>query len=186
MTLEASATTYAEDATYGHKIKSGDATRSLVGCWLCAGVANTWASLLCCGCSWFNPRLKADTAGVSNASTTSNTAIEFAGAIRTPWISFIGRNVQFVLSSYSVQGSVATADEYTGIGGTEGVLNRMGGAYTTNRNSAVGGSEQDPLTIIVNRVCAAEGYHHATPVGYASSTNTGTWGGIGVEVTIWG
>lgn len=31
MTLEASTTTYAEDATYGQKIKSGDGTRTLVG-----------------------------------------------------------------------------------------------------------------------------------------------------------
>lgn len=83
MSLEASATTYATDATYGHKIKTGDATRTLVGMLRTDGSGFFFETNTANGvASYFNRRQKRliIASNVAASSTSyANTAAAVAG-----------------------------------------------------------------------------------------------------------
>lgn len=56
ITLEASATAWVVDATTGLRVKTGDASRTLVGLAGLSAAATWWTGNNCGVCSWFNPR----------------------------------------------------------------------------------------------------------------------------------
>ena len=71
--LEGSATARAADSTYGHQIKSGDATRTLVGMAYVTGSAFVWSSTAKLVASWFNRQAQFATRVLSGAKSTSAT-----------------------------------------------------------------------------------------------------------------
>src|SRR5262249_46465381 len=91
--LEYSTTAYAAQAGTGILIKSGDATRTLVGLWSSGASAATWSTSRCEGGSWFNPRYKTQFGGANLVTTGSTSFVEIASGARVPWLSFTGRAV---------------------------------------------------------------------------------------------
>jgi hypothetical protein len=83
MTLEASATAHATDATYGHKIKSGDATRTLVGMVRKTSGDFYDSDLRRYTLSWFNRRLLA--LYQTDTTTIYTTTIDLAAVSALVW-----------------------------------------------------------------------------------------------------
>jgi hypothetical protein len=96
LTLEYSTTAYATQTGTGVKIKSGDATRTLVGMW-CSASAGVWSTSRTEGVSYFNPQYKTQYAGAVGISTTSTTFAEMISTSRVNFISFAGRVVSVLL-----------------------------------------------------------------------------------------
>jgi hypothetical protein len=179
MTLEASATAYAIDATTGVAIKSGDATRRLVGLWALSSAA-TWSLIATEGASWLNPREKSAVTGATNPSVTSTTMVFLGGALPQNFVTFANRNVRASVQSVMSQ-SVATATMALDLGldaSTSGSLaNRIDiqEAATATRIFAQAS---------VNKTYA-EGWHQLTPIGF-TSTGATQYSNLLTEVVIWG
>jgi len=102
--MEASTTAYAAQAGTGVKIKSGDATRTLVGMWSSAG-AGAWSSIGE-GVSYFNPVPKTVAlAATFTTNTTSASLVEMASGNRLPFISFAGREATYRFRGRANSGS---------------------------------------------------------------------------------
>lgn len=80
ITLEASTTARATDTTYGHQIKSGDSTRTLVGkAFVTTGPAWTDTAISCGVLNWYNRRrraLQVNTGAIVVTTTTPNTELD--------------------------------------------------------------------------------------------------------------
>lgn len=169
------------DAASGFRIKTGDATRTFVGAWASAA-AGAWETTLTRGASWFNPKPKTTSTGTFSPSTASNSYVELSTSLRVDAITLGSREVRLTYQA-TVQCSVSTADIFTTIG-VDGVSGVLAGARVARVNGTPG-SAQLPQTICGSYI-AGEGKHFYTPVGTVSATNTGTWGGSWMEVTILG
>jgi hypothetical protein len=174
MTLEASTTGHAEDSATGMEIKSGAATRTLVG------MARTNPSSqfaqtnsLLGVLTYFNRRLKSIKAAfTADRTTTSTSYTEINSEIRLPFLTWGDNEV-----AYAVRGVVSNntdaAKTFTVIGiDTEGTVNVRGGtgfkqtfAANNEFNAAFSGFSDE-----------AEGFHYATIQGKVVS-GTGTWSG---------
>jgi hypothetical protein len=115
--LEASATVPATEVGTGNRIKSGDATRSLVGAaYVIAGpaFADTDGNLLVL--SWFNRRRKKSrTAFTTDRTTTSDTVAELNSEIRGNFISWADEMVDASLQA-APRGSATPNQIVSGIG----------------------------------------------------------------------
>jgi len=180
MSLEFSATASAVDATYGHLVKSGDGTRTLVGIW-CASAANTWSTVATEGASWFNPRKKQANTAPNNPSTASTTALSaITNAIAQPFVTFAGRLVRAVVRS-SMSQSVATASMIVDLG-LDGATGTGQMVSSINAQAAASGLESVERSVAKTY---AEGRHTLTPIGH-TSTGTTTYNNLSTEVIIWG
>lgn len=111
MTLEASATAYATDSTYGHPIKSGDATRTLVGMvYMDTGTPGTFADTESARLviSYWN-RKDTTVLGTkgTNTTTTSTSFTELSTTLRA---SFLHWGDEIIMASTRVIASSATAN----------------------------------------------------------------------------
>jgi hypothetical protein len=170
MTLEASATGHATDATTGVEIKSADATRTLVGMAYCvAGPA--WSSDPLLVVSWFNRRNRSS-GGVFSAvrSTASSTYVELNAEIRVPFISFADEAIHIYSTGSSYQ-SGAPGYSVSSIG-IDGITPED--VYCSNYDPAGGSPASFSLSHTKH---IAEGYHYATLIGLASSAGTANWTG---------
>lgn len=172
MTLEASATTHATDTATGVEIKSGDATRTLVGfARVITGPAWQDSSSQKFVLSWFNRQpLNMSAAFTAGRSITSASYAELNSEIRNEFLTWAGE----VVSSH-LDGQVSNASNngscFTSI------------AFDGSSQEAMSGGQSYAATAAFPVACSAmsnslsEGYHYATVVGSTGGGTTGTWRG---------
>lgn len=165
MTLEASTTAWAVDATTGFRIKNGDASRTFLG-WVYLRSANTFessnASRLVI--SWFNPKrlsiLKKSTAARSTASTSP---VETNSEMRAYFISR-GDDIDVSISSWGgVSANTATGSTYAALDATT----YHGDGIRTNLATGTGNCGVASTA----NLTPSEGFHTMTT--YFDSTNAG-------------
>jgi hypothetical protein len=166
MTLEASATAWVIDTESGLPVKSGDASRTLVGkARVVSGPAWQDGGARIFVLSYFNRRKKtAKNALPATTTTTSTSFVELdATNGRTEWLTWGDANVDVSSTGTAIGNSVANAIVGVGIDGTTAT-----GSTVTLANS--GGSGSTPFIInapyslltSLNPGDVAEGYHYST------------------------
>lgn len=179
MTLERSTTAYAADSTYGHKIKSGDSTRTLVGIWA-ASSNDTWSAIGTEGASWFNPQKKTYSPGNSNPATTSGEWSALSGAVVAPFVTFTGRVVSCLVQSRATH-TIATASMFLDLG--------LDGGTTPQLDVQIQARVSDTgQYLIMSRLLEntfTEGRHTLTPIG-GTSAGTLSLDTLSTRVSIFG
>lgn len=159
MTLEQSTTAYAVQAGTGVRIKSGDATRTLVGMERATG-ATTWQGL--CR-SWFNdPGYTAVTAFTANRTNSSASYAEVNSEIQNPFLVWTSE-----IAMISAQGPYANSGT-----GTYFVALTLDGVTTSNAyNAGAFSSGNQEIGFSLTRYASglSEGYHYATLANKVSS-----------------
>lgn len=173
MTLEASITAYTTDATYGVKVKTGDATRSLVGlAYTTSGAAFADTAAQRFVRSYFNdPGYDISNSFTTNRTSTSATYAEVNSEIRCEFLAWTG---EIVFAAITGQASNASGGEtaYTSIG-FDGVTAENTYSGTSEIS---GGGQLATISCALNKSGLSEGYHYATLLGKVSAS-TGTWTG---------
>ena len=168
MTLEASTTTHATDTTTGIEIKSGDATRTLVG--MARPITGpAWQDVINQRfvISWFNRRPIQCQAGLgSTTTTTSGTPVELATSLRNEFLAWADSSSSFTFDGYASNNTFAASVVTTMA--IDGTLVDGYCAFTNNVANQIG-----PLSV-TGIATVSEGYHYATPFVNVSS-GTGTW-----------
>lgn len=170
MTLEASTTGYATDSTTGVVIKSGDATRTLVGliyCKTAATFADTYAQRFVA--SYFNRRPRETVGGFSGNRTTTTVGsfAEVNGEARTEFLTW-GDSATQINYFGTIWTAAATYFTIWGVAVDSTNAAYKGRAYGFAYSSAavpLGGGISGTL---------GEGLHYATIVAQVSATGTGT------------
>lgn len=170
MTLEASTTAYATDSDSGVTIKSGDATRTLVGLIrTTAGGEFADSDTQLFTLSYFNRRTKH---GVNNfttdRTTTSNTLTEINSEIRVEFLTWADEAALYLLTG-AASNSSAGDNAFAAIG-----IDGVSTLIATARILA------DTASNVSQYACAgasqpSEGYHYATVGGRRSSAGTVTY-----------
>jgi hypothetical protein len=169
LTLEASTTVYAVDADTGVKIKSGDASRTLVG-YIVTGAGSPGVFVAgIAGClSWFNKKRRSGTANfTADRTTTSGTFVEINSEIRTSFLSWANEEVEMRAMGGWKNGAGGTSVSSLGIDGTtaENVFNYAGSASALDW----------PLSMYLSKA-VAEGLRYVTLLGRVGA-GTATWFG---------
>lgn len=166
LALEASATAYAVDAGWGHYIKSGDSTRTLVGmARTTGGTAFADSATQRFVRSWFNqPAIQLEGAFTANRTTASTTYAEINSEIRVEFIVWTGDVVDARYSGLLFSDSSAYV--VTGLG--------WDGTVDANRGYAMFGTNGDSVCAPQTKSGLTEGYHYLTVMGRVSA-GTGTW-----------
>ncbi|MFZ5565975.1 MAG: hypothetical protein ACOY95_03130 [Pseudomonadota bacterium] len=170
MTLEASTTAYATDATTGVTIKSGDATRTLVG--MARPITGpAWADTAAQRFvrSWFNdPGVACTAAFTAGRSTSSGTYVELNTEIRNEFLVWAGEKAQISTEGYQLSGGAGNTYTSVGIDGTTAE-----DTCVAQSNPADGfGSANCTL----QKTGLAEGYHYATLLAKVD-VSSATWAG---------
>ena len=161
MTLEASTTGHATDTTTGVEIKSGDATRTLVGMGWATGTT-TWGTGAADVASWFNRRPIALSVGYTVArTTTSASLVEINSEIRNNFLTWGDYSSQF---NGAFRGSVAPSTLVATLN-IDGSTNLVGTTFV-----ATTGTNNVPFSLMTSPA-ATEGRHYTTIFG---SVSTGT------------
>lgn len=172
MTLEASTTTHATDTTTGVEIKSGDATRTLVGMARPAA-GPVWVDSINSRTviSWFNRRPIACQAGLGgNISNSSTTAAELSTSLQNLFLTW-GDAATFNFDGY-VSNSTAGGVCRSGLA-LDGALLE---GFSIAQDPAIGNVLMPVSATGV--LSTTEGAHVVT--AYVSvNVGTGTWGGSG-------
>lgn len=172
LTLELSATAYATDAANGHKVKSGDATRTLVGMIRTNGSgqfvdapAQRFVRSL-----YNEPDVGTFATFTASRSTTSTSFAEVNSEIRNEVLLWAGERWALDLTGVMWQ---STATAWVGCSiGVDGATPEPSGAYSTSpANNAF-----SPSGVTALKSGLSEGYHYATMLGIVGS-NTGNYGG---------
>jgi hypothetical protein len=185
LTLEASATAYATQAGTGIKIKSGDATRTLVGMARTDG-STAWADSATQRFvrSWFNdPGIGFSNAFTANRSTASATYAEINSEIRCEFLAWTGEVIN-VSAGGQVFNGTAGAFTYTSVG-FNGATAEDTFAFTETFGSV--GTGQTAAVALV-KTGLTEGYNYVTLIGKVG-TGTGQWTGsatAGLRTTLRG
>ncbi len=176
--LEASATAHTPDATAGDnqgiEIKTGDATRSLVGM-ARTTAANAWVNSRAQRFvrSWFNdPKTEAGNALTAQVNSTTTSYIELNSSARAEFLSWLGEPV--------VVGSAGRMTNNSGAGDTSECSIGIDSAVARDTWSYVQiatGVSQGPAAGFLTISDLAEGYHYATLLGKAGGTGTTSWFG---------
>ena len=172
MTLEASTTGHATDSTTGVEIKSGDATRTLVG--MARTVSSAWVDSISQRfvLSYFNRQAKRlERSFSADRTTTSTTFVEINSEIRTEFLAWGDEALWF-----SSCGAFSNS-------GTSNIFSRLAldgtSAWFAQVFSAAGTGFSVPLTMSAPTL-PTEGYHYATILGKVEGA-TGTWFGTDSE-----
>jgi len=177
MTLEASTTTHATDTTTGMEIKSGDATRSLVG------MARTitgpaWSDLFAQRfvASYYNRRpIEMRAVLASNQAVSSATFGEISTTLRLEFLQWLGESAPFNFQG-SMLGSLANSI-YTN------QLSYDSATATSESYSDVqafaANAWMNPACNLIATANSAEGYHLVTPLARQSGGATATYIGSG-------
>jgi len=185
MTLEASATGHSTDATTGVEIKTGDATRTLVGmAYMGAGTPGTFVDSATQRYtrSWFNRAATTGLSAFSAARTTnSTTAVELNTEIRNAYVCWTDDTVLSEANGMVENSSVAATYTYIGIDGSV-VDGHIGTADTVYKF---------PFGIMTLSRGLSEGLHYSTLMGKVVGGTT-TWTGAAsapdrttLRTTIW-
>ena len=169
-TIDWSTTAYAVDATTGIKIKSGDATRVLVG----MAETNSSGQFVQTAASrqvrsWFNERTITTSGNFSTTrSTTSSAPTEINTEIRNNILLWTGETV-----TANISGVASNSTSADGVGTGVGVDS------TTTISGGASGGNSEVGTHGVNTACQfttnslSEGLHFFTLLGFISSGGTG-------------
>lgn len=189
MTLEASTTGHSTDATTGVEIKTGDATRTLVGMArpiTGPAFADTAAQRFVR--SWFNdPGIQGINGLAIDRSTVSGTVVEIGASAteRVEFLAWANERAKFEASGACTNTS----------GGNNGVFTSIGiDAISANANAFTWAGAGSGLSagqyVFEPAACSVtayltEGYHYATLVGNAYSGGTAVWkAGSGINVLV--
>lgn len=174
MTLEASTTGHSTDSTTGVEIKTGDATRTLVGMVRpITGPAFQDTSAQRFVRTWFNdPGIAGLSSFTANRQTTSTSYVELHSEIRNEFLCWSGEVVVVGGSGISSQTSSGLNSVAVGF---DGISNLELGSYSAGYVGAAGGFAV-PYTINLPKPGLSEGYHYVTLAGKVQS-GTGTWSG---------
>jgi hypothetical protein len=186
MTLEWSNVTHAVDATSGIRVKSGDASRTLVGAFM-AWAANQFpaggfhTAQTCAVMSVYNPKMKRGRV-IGNPATSAASYTELATVMRVFFIGFLGRPIRQIVET-NAYNSVAGADIFlvTGLGGTGGTYNGPG-AFRVSATA----STQQVRVHIQEVLYSADGAYNSSPYGASSSGGTATFPTMENFVEVWG
>jgi hypothetical protein len=173
LTLQASATTHATDATTGVEIRSGDNTRALVGmARTTAGVA--WADTAAqrFTLSYFNRRrIGAQNTLSADVSTASATYIELSATARAEFLTWSDEAVEVFGSGGVVNSNASSDDQFTSIG-----IDGTTAEDTFARGQCAASGWDSPFGLFEAKSSLTEGYHYATLLGHATSQSL-TWKG---------
>lgn len=171
MKLEASTTAHATDGTTGVEIKSGDATRTLVG--MARPITGpAWADSVTQRFvrSWFNRKPEAiRKAFTAVRSVTSTSFTEVNSEIRCEWLQWADE-VPTAHIQGATQNSASNVATNTAIG-WDGTAD----ANTANSTASSTGIYYNCSTS-APKEGLGEGYHYATVMGSVTSASTGFWG----------
>lgn len=171
MTGEVSATAPVLDAATSVMIKTGDATRTLVGAWKTAGAA-VWSTIPTEGSSWFNRREKSYTAALSATRTTSSgTPAEIHSEIRAPFFMWDGEMPHVITTGITsnTSGGVNAFSQVSWNGGTPEVNGVRANTPTNTRVSFAISTRTRAAGIL------AQGLHYATLFISSDPGQTSTW-----------
>lgn len=173
MTLEASATAHATDATTGVEIKSGDATRTLVG--MARTVSSAWVDTAARRfvLSYFNRRnLDCLNVFAANRTTTSSSVVELSSSERAEFLAWADEAPLIGASGYgnSSGGAAAILTFGVGVDGTS----LLDGLFTSINEPVTAYNQNLSVPALPKPV--AEGYHYATLLG-GTSAGTATYVG---------
>jgi len=181
LTLERSTTAHAIDSDTGIEVKSGDASRTLVGM-ARAITGPAWADtgtqrfVL----SWFHRRGIGAVNGFStDRTTTSTTYVEVNSEIRVEFLTWADEAVLAGISGIALNSGLALTITSLGFDGTTAE-----DAWSGGHSGAGGEAIPSALTLVRNGL--AEGYHFATLLGRVGG-GTGTWFGgsaVGARNTV--
>lgn len=167
MTLEASATAHSVDAATGVEIKTGDATRTLVGqVYMGAGAPGVFTTILR---SWFNSAGSVLSGTFStDRSTTSTSYVELNSEIRVQFLAWANETITVCASGSfynQVTDAVTTAIAFDG-------TTAESGSEVTEQNGLA--NARVALAITLKKRGLSEGLHYATLLGKVAA-NTGVW-----------
>jgi hypothetical protein len=169
LTLEAVTTTHAVDATYGHEIKSGDGTRSLVGMIYMAGASGTGTFAESATqrfvANWFNRRDVSLYANGSGFQTGSTTAILLTG-LTVQFLTWASEPFVGTVEGYVTNATAnAVSNTIPAIDGATFGTQQLYQTYAANSFGGVG---------FAFTQSGAEGLHTVT-AGIWVNSGTGTW-----------
>lgn len=170
--IDWSATAYAVDATTGIVIKSGDATRVLVGMAYTNGSSQFVSSASANQVrSWFNERVAFTSNGFTTSRTTSSTSlVEVHTEIRNSILTWAGETLKANLAGFAFNGTSAQGAG-TGIGLDS--TSAISGATSEGVSAASGQNFPYASNYITNSL--SEGLHFATLLGESQSSGTTTY-----------
>lgn len=164
LTLEGSTTAPAVDATSGLKIKTGDATRLLVG--MVRSVSGSFAAAPQV-ISWYKRRaIKASGALTTDRTSTSTSVVELNAETQAKFCSWAEEAILF---SFNGKTSNDTSSQACN---TVVCLDAALTIIGLTANDTVGGDPQN--CSLSGAYTVTEGYHYLT-LGVSVSANTGTW-----------
>ena len=171
LTLEASTTGHAGDATLGVEVKSGDATRTLVGMARTNGSA-AWVDSATQRFvrSWFNRQTAAlkNSFTADRATISVGTPVELNSEIRCEFLTWADEVVSGAMTGYCFSSTTSYCYHAITFDGT---------TPDTGTVAATFGSTGDPLGAHVRKAGLSEGYHYATFVAWTNSASTITFAG---------
>jgi len=173
MTLEASTTGHSTDATTGVEIKTGDATRTLVGM---ARVVTgpIWADTAKARFvrSWFNdPGVSLFNNFTANRATVNNSLVELSAEIRCEALLWAGEQFEASGVGACVNGAASGGNRTTlAFNGTTPEPN---GSYL----AATVAGDTGAFSCCALKAGLSEGYNYVTLLGCVQTGGTGTWYG---------
>jgi hypothetical protein len=165
MTLEYSTTAYATQVGTGLKIKSGDATRTLVGmAYATAGPVWVDSTSQRFVRSWYNdPGINLLNSFSANRTATSGTYAEVNSEIRIEFLIWTGENIYLAANGYGTNDANGTIAASIGIDGAT--------AEDVMVQSNTGTNTSSGFSVPIWKSGLSEGYHYAT---FVSKTTGGT------------
>lgn len=179
MTLEASTTTHTDDATTGVRIKTGDATRTLVGfARPTTGPAWVDTSNYRQVKSWFNRKPVNLTSGSISGSTTSGSWSPIGTT--SDFLLWAGESVTAIASG-SLYSSLAGNTSYVGLGVSGATPGTTPGDYNLTQTSYY-----DPFASVAAKYTAVDAFAYLRVYGLAvSGAHTMAIANAGINSTIW-
>lgn len=176
MTLEAVATAPIPDTVYGNMIKTGDASRALVGMVYLLGGNFIDTPTQRFVRSWYNdPGISLLNNFTTGRSTASATFVEVNSEIRIELLVWTGETVQLNTTGYVIDNASANIGTSLGIDGAT-AENAVNLSFTSAATVTV------PIGITLYRAGLSQGYHYVTLLG-KTDTGTATWAGSGTSGT---
>ncbi|WP_221989978.1 hypothetical protein [Rhizobium laguerreae] len=175
MTLEASATAYATDSNTGVVIKSGDATRTLVGmAYPETGPVFTDTAKKRFVRSWFNdPGVRLQNNFTANRATSSphTTPQEVNSEIRCQFLLWSGEKVEAIAAGSFVNGN-ANGGQIAALG-----FNTTTTPEDVGVTAVIAAAEVSPFSVGALKEGLSEGFNYATLMGWVSASGGATFYG---------
>ena len=162
-TLELSTTSHSSDGTYGVEIKTGDATRTLVGM-IRTNSSSQFADSATARLtrSWFSDRGYNGENTTSTGSTSSASVVEMSSSNRVEFLTWLSE--PWIATASGQHNGTSGGQAYEGMVAIDGTSTRGNSAGFQPFSASV----NVPATSIYFNLSLAEGYHYATWVGRAS------------------